>query len=61
VSRMVDRMDVGHYRPGCLSAAEEEAIERHHHLSSDAIGPDDLVPGSPPEESRPLLKPQPCS
>jgi hypothetical protein len=36
---MVDRMDVGQYRPGRLSTAEEEAVDGHHHLRVDARRP----------------------
>ena len=39
VSRMMDRMDVSHYRPGRLSATEEVAVDGHHHLRVDAVGP----------------------
>ena len=39
VSRMMDRMDVSHYRPRRLSATEEEAVDGHHHLRADAMGP----------------------
>jgi hypothetical protein len=49
-------MDVGHYRPGRLSAAEEEAVDGHHHLRVDAM---DRPPGAgavrPPSEARPLV------
>jgi hypothetical protein len=39
VSRMMDRMDVSHYRPGRLSATEEVAVDGHHHRRVDAMGP----------------------
>jgi hypothetical protein len=56
VSRMVDRMDVSHYRPGCLSAAEEVAVDGHHHLRVKSW---DRPPGAgavqPPAEASPLM------
>jgi hypothetical protein len=51
LSRMVDRMAVGHHRPGCLSTPAEGAVGGRHHLRpmrgtkppTDALPPPQLL------------------